>query len=48
MRCPQIRTSGNLGEINMTDVTIFIVCAIFVALTWGLLAMCDWLMGGEA
>jgi hypothetical protein len=32
----------------MSDFAVFAVVALFALLTWGLLAMCDWLMGGEA
>jgi hypothetical protein len=32
----------------MSDFAVFVVFAAFVVLTWGLLALCDWLLGGEA
>jgi hypothetical protein len=30
----------------MTDVAMALVVATLSALTWGLLALCDWLLGG--
>lgn len=32
----------------MSDFAVFLVLAVFSLLTWGLLALCDWLLGGEA
>jgi hypothetical protein len=31
----------------MSDFAVFLILAIFGLLTWGLLALCDWLLGGE-
>jgi hypothetical protein len=32
----------------MTDVSVFMVYAAFVALTCGMIALCDWLRRGES